>query len=212
MCFLLKDYKNAKLKQYMMTDYIDFEKTPASIKHQYEKLKSKCEALEQENALLRMENKEYKSNKMNTKIEPKNTTGIYTADEELEAVLKAHGFIETSNKINRGKGKKTFKTSLSSKFEIYFNYENIEIFEGSACEEKRYSITENELKMLLLYFKFNPSQKKELFDGKHFTFKGMIEGMDYIKRELEGLTKFDAQPQRREKLGKIIDLYNTIEI
>ncbi len=38
-----------------MDNQIDFEKALASIKHQYEKLKSKCEALEQENALLRRE-------------------------------------------------------------------------------------------------------------------------------------------------------------
>lgn len=42
----------------VMIDNTDFEKALASIKYQYLELKSKCEALEQENALLSWELKD----------------------------------------------------------------------------------------------------------------------------------------------------------
>lgn len=79
----------------------------------------------------------------------------YEANPELIEVLNRNGFIETTSKIDKKKTKNNFKLAKQSKKEIYFDYINITVIDGSFSCDSRIKLTETELKSLLLYFKFN---------------------------------------------------------
>lgn len=136
----------------------------------------------------------------------------YKADDVLVVILKSHGFIETSSSIDKQKGKKRFKLSKSAQKEIHFNYENIEIFNSSQGQDSTYSLSELDLKILFFYFKLPSSDFKEIDLKGQFRFEKVSERIESIKEEYNDLVRFDCQKAHRNKLKRIIDFYNNIQI
>ena len=137
---------------------------------------------------------------------------MYRADFHLEKILLAYGFIETTSNRNKIKGKKSFRLSKTSKKEIYFDYIHIIIWNSIHQQDQTYSMTESELRVLLLYFKLSLSDFKEIDLNGHFNFKKALESIESIKKEYEQLLRFDCQKPHRDKLKRIIDLYDNIKI
>jgi hypothetical protein len=75
----------------------------------------------------------------------------YEANNELEQILLKQGFIDASSKRDKVKGKKCFKLSKQSRKEIYFDYINIRILDSIHGQDSRIEMTEEELKLLMLY-------------------------------------------------------------
>ena len=136
----------------------------------------------------------------------------YKANEELIEILKKNGFIETSSEIEIKKGKKRFKLSKRAKKTIYFDYINIVIYDGKQGQEDKLSLSESELKILILYFKLNSSDLKEITKDLPFRYKFSIDVFEYLKEELSDLKRLNYRKPRIVKLERIIETYNQVKL
>ncbi|MDY8136910.1 hypothetical protein [Aquimarina sp. 2201CG5-10] len=136
----------------------------------------------------------------------------YEANEELENILLKKGFIETTSQRDKKKGKKSFKLSKNAKKEIYFDYINIHILNSIHGQDSEIKITESQLKSILLYFKLNSTDFKEINQNGKFDFKKTEEGLTSMKDELQDLIKFDLHKPRRNKLTRILKEYEDITL
>lgn len=146
------------------------------------------------------------------KFKKDTTMKIYEANDELSEVLLNHGFIETTSKRDKLKGKKSFKTSKNARKEINFNYIHIQIEDSCHLMDDCYKMTEKELTLLLLYFKLSSSDRKELTCSGNFKFKSIDERFASINSEINELKRFKLNLSRQNKLERIIDTYNSINI
>ncbi len=137
---------------------------------------------------------------------------IYKANEELIEILKNNGFIETSSEIDIQKGKKSFKLSKNATKQIHFNYIKIVIYDGIHGLEDSLSINENEFKILMLYFKLNSTDLKEITRDLSFKYSSALERFNYLKEEVEDLKRFNFRKSRITKLERIIDIYNQTKL
>lgn len=136
----------------------------------------------------------------------------YQVGDELEKILINQGFIETTSNRDKIKGKKSFKLSKQSKKEIYFDYENIIILNSNQGQDSRMSLKETELKLLLLYFKLKSTDYKEFDEKNKFNFFKAEKRLSSIKTEIERLEKFNLHGLRKEKLKRIIETFNKINL
>ena len=136
----------------------------------------------------------------------------YKANEDLIEILKKNDFIETSSEIDIKKGKKTFKLSKYAKKTIHFDYINIVIYDGIHGQENRHSINESELKILMLYFKLNATDLKEITKDLPFRYKFAIDVFEYLKEELSDLKRLNLRKPRIGKLERIIELHNQVKL
>lgn len=136
----------------------------------------------------------------------------YNANDELIEILKKHYFIETSDKRDIIKGKKRFKLSKSSRKEVEFDYITIRILNGYHSPDEKPNLSEEELKLLLLYFKLKSNDLDEVFFEGNLKFKKASEKLNQIKTELKKLIEFDLYKLRRKKLIRILETYNSIAL
>ncbi len=137
---------------------------------------------------------------------------VYRANEELANILVDHGFIDTTSEKNKRKGKRSFKLSKNARKEIYFDYINIRIEDSIHEMDSCLEMNENDLKILLLFFKLNSADRKELTSTGTFKFKKIMDSLSSITKELEDLKRFDLHRARQTKLERIIDSYKSINI
>jgi len=138
---------------------------------------------------------------------------VYKADAELVTILLNQGFIETTPAIEKTKGKRFFETKINSrKKEVYFDYNNIKFIISPSNIESCSQLTEHELKLLLLFFRLNSNQRKEISDTGHFTFNKAAEYFSSISEELKILREIDFRASRQKKLSQIIETYNSIQL
>ena len=135
---------------------------------------------------------------------------VYKANNELVEILQKQGFIETTSNIDKKKGKKRFKLSKQARKEIYFDYINIRILNSIHGQDSRTTMTESELKSLLLYFKLNSADFKEFDSSRKFDFKKIEKRLVSLKIELNNLTKFNLHKPRRNKIERILKTYENI--
>ncbi|MDO6739438.1 hypothetical protein [Wenyingzhuangia sp. 2_MG-2023] len=133
----------------------------------------------------------------------------FQANEELENILLKNNLIETTSSRHKAKGKKSFKKTKSSTKEIFFDYELIRIYKG---DESKFILTEENLRQILLYFKLNSVDLKELLETNLFNFSEISERLLSIEKELKSLEKFQLHKPRQSKLNRILSAYQNIEI
>ncbi len=136
----------------------------------------------------------------------------YKADEELIKILKKNNFIETSSDIDIQKGKKRFKLSKRSKKLIHFDYINLVIYNGIHGQDEKLEMNENELKILMLYFKLNSADLKDITRDLPFKFDSAIKRFNNLKKELEDLKRLNFRKSRIVKLERIIQIYNETKL
>lgn len=136
----------------------------------------------------------------------------FEANEELSKILIKNNFVELSSEIDIKKGKKQFGLSKFSKKKIYFDFINIAVYDGSHGQDEKYKLNENDLKILILYFKLKPSDLKELTRGLTFEFGKAIERFNELKEELVDLKRLSPKKPRIGKLERIIKTYNEIKL
>jgi len=134
----------------------------------------------------------------------------YKADDELERLLLNLGFIETTSKRNQLKKKKSFKLSKHARKEIYFDYINIVVINGMYIEDQKISLTEKELKCLLLFFFLKQSDYSEINKERSFTFNNISERIDSIYKMLDNLKKANSKNKKIGQWNRIIDTYENI--
>ena len=132
---------------------------------------------------------------------------MYIANNELSTILINHGFIDTTSKDDKIKGRKSFKTSRSSKKEIYFNYENIQMIKPSWLKGE---LTPDELKSIIFYFKAKPEDSKEFYSSNFFNYENFQDKLVSLRNELAALIEFNLHQPRRNKINRILDFYDSI--
>ncbi len=137
---------------------------------------------------------------------------IYKADNELEDILLKRGFIDTTSQRDKGKGKKSFKKSKQARKEIYFDYINIVIWNRSVGQDNFTSLSQEELRLVLLFFEMNTVDFKELSYNGEFNLKKVANRLSQIRIEQEELIKFNIKKSRINKLQRILDIYRNIKI
>ena len=133
----------------------------------------------------------------------------YIADKELENILLSYGLIETT--VDKLKGKKTFKLSKSARKEVFFDYETIYVRNG-IHGNSTYRMTETELQCLLLFFKLSSNDFKEFDPNGNFDFKSVEERMPSLRREYEKLKELNIQKSRRDKIERILQTFDNINL
>ena len=136
----------------------------------------------------------------------------FKANEELIEILTKNGFIETSSEVDIKKGKKRFKLSKRAKKTLYFDYINIVIHDGIHGQEDKLRLNESELKILILYFKLNSYDLKEITKDLPFRYKFSIDVFEYLKDELSDLKRLNHRKPRIAKLERIIEIYNQVKL
>lgn len=133
------------------------------------------------------------------------------ANKEFEEILLSHGFIDSTSKSDKFKGKKSFKTGKNSQKEIYFNYINIEIFNRTQ-QISAIKLSEHEIKLLLMFFKMPQNDIKEILYFDKFTFNGASEKFNDLKGEIQRLKDLNYRVSRQIKLQRIISFYEGLNL
>lgn len=141
-----------------------------------------------------------------------NKMKTYIANDELCLILKQNDFIETTPEVYRKKGKKIFKLAKNSKRSICFDYDDIKILNSPYLYDIGSKITEPELKSLLLYFKLNTIELKEIDQHKGFSVTKIIKRVGSLYEELDITQKMNISGQRQRKIAKILDLHVNIKL
>ena len=136
----------------------------------------------------------------------------YEANSELIEILNRHSFIETTSESDKKKTKKSFKLAKNSKKEIYFDYSNITVIDGSLVCDNRTKLTETELKSILLYFKLNATDLKELADSKKFNFVNIEKKIISLRNELKLLKDIGITNIRQKKIARIVETLDVIKL
>jgi len=137
---------------------------------------------------------------------------IFEANNELAEILFKNEFGDFTIERDKKKGKKSFQLYKNSKKKIYFDYINIEIINSPEVLDTKYNLTEDQLKIVLMYFKLNAADFKELVGPLGFQILDAEKRLNEIKAELKALQEFNCKLQKQKKLNKILDFYNNIKI
>ena len=135
----------------------------------------------------------------------------YKADKELKNLLILQGFEETISDRDKRIGKCALKLHGKGKKEIYFDYIRIQIIDNYTEHDNRYTITEKEIKLLLLFFMLDRSDYKLIHPEGIFNFKLVETRLDEIEEELNLLIEKDIRIRRQFKLTRILKIHANIE-
>ena len=133
---------------------------------------------------------------------------LFEANDKLVNVLQNQGFIETTDQENKIKGKRNFKLSKNARNDIYFDYINVRA-RFNRQEQSKITLSEVDLKLILLCFKLSSSDVKE-FDK--FNFKEIEEKLGSLKQELDSLIEFNLHKPRQNKIKRILETYKNIRL
>lgn len=136
---------------------------------------------------------------------------IFKADEVLANLLIKYGFKDMADDINRNKNKTVFKLRRQSTNSITFDYINIRVVFGHTTFLNNPSITEAELRTVLLLFLITPKERQELM-SEPCELSDVQNRIKLIKAELKFERKEVGKLQQRrlEKLQRIIDRLESI--
>lgn len=130
----------------------------------------------------------------------------YSANKDLEDLLLKFDFIDTTDKRNQLKGKKEFRLSRHGQKRIYFDYINITIIQRHRMYSLGASLSENDIVIILLFFFLKSGDHMELFNDS-FSLEGARNILNSIEKEYYDLVEFDLRKPRRDKLKRILDIF-----
>jgi hypothetical protein len=134
----------------------------------------------------------------------------HIANEQLFRILIKNGFIETTSKRDKLKGKKSFKLTKHARREIYFDYFNIKIFDSIHVLEKKLYLSDQDLQNLIFYFKLNSADKRELIPSGYFNFDEIQKSIEIIENEKMRSREFGMKISRKIKLKRILEVYESV--
>lgn len=136
----------------------------------------------------------------------------FEANDELTEILTTNGFIDTTSERDKKKGKKSFKLSKNSRKEIYFDYINIKIWRNSGLQDDRIEMTEEELKLLLLYFKLSTSDIQTIDRNGQFNFKKWAQRIVDIREDKRTHERLNFRMNRVVKMNRILTTLDDIHL
>lgn len=134
----------------------------------------------------------------------------FKANKELADILFQQGFLDVTTPNDKVKGKQSFKMSVRKRKNIFFNYDTIKLSNGIHFTDNTKSLTVEELKIIILYFKLSTSDAKILESTDGFKINYAIDKLKLIEQELSLLSDIEIISKSFKKKSRIVDMYNSI--
>ncbi|MFA6082831.1 hypothetical protein [Mucilaginibacter sp.] len=138
---------------------------------------------------------------------------IYQCDQELEALILKQGWIETTDAIDRKKGKKEFRKSKGGRMLMRFDYINFVVYENSVginrLEGPR--IAEGDLKLLFWYINSNPADKDYISDG-HFDLDRTRQCAETMDSLLGYYREFNRSNRESKKFERLLNNLKSVNL
>lgn len=128
--------------------------------------------------------------------------------EKIESSLLKNGFTETTSKIDKHKGKKTFTHVNKKRGEIKFNYIQIDVTSKLGKIQSYTNISDSDLKNILLYFNLPGKFLKEIFSNKIYESINLDKKINQINKLLTSeKTKF----KDKKKYNTILNIIESLK-
>ncbi|MFC3417828.1 hypothetical protein [Algoriphagus hitonicola] len=102
--------------------------------------------------------------------------------EKIESTLLNNGFTETTSKIDKQKGKKTFTHLNKKRGVINFNYTQVDVICKLGGIYLYTKISKSDLLNILLYFNLQNKFLKEIFPNKNYEIINLDKRINHIKK------------------------------
>lgn len=136
----------------------------------------------------------------------------YAANEELITLLKKNGFVDKSSTFDKKTNLKRFQPSRAILKEIVFDSQCIDVYEAGVLLESKVTVTEQQLRVLILFFHLKNSCLSELSQDLPFEFDRIMNRFANLQVELQINIHLEIRKQRISKIKKIMEVYNTIQL
>lgn len=132
----------------------------------------------------------------------------YQANKELQEILIKQGFTDCTSEKESDKGLTVFKLSKTDKKSIVIEDGNIKITPEGALVE---SLSENDLKIVLLYCHLITSDFKEISPKGELNFQESIENLNSLPARYALLQANKGKSTEKIKLTRVIEALAQIE-
>ncbi|MGV9004986.1 hypothetical protein [Flavobacterium sp.] len=136
----------------------------------------------------------------------------YAANEELITVLEKNGFVDKSSTFDKKANLKRFQPSRALLKEIVFDSQCIDVYEAGVVLESKVTVTEQQLRVLILFFHLKNFYLSELSQDLPFEFNRIMNRFANLQIELQIWTSIATKKPRIKKIEKIMEVYNAIQL
>lgn len=133
----------------------------------------------------------------------------FECNAELEEVLKHFGFNETTDLIDKRKGKKEFRKGRKTK--IKFDYINFVVFEDSyGCNGfNKHKVLAKDLQLLFWYHNSSWSDRQEISDG-HFDLDSARRSFQRLNEELGFHKEYGWSNRKTQKITRMLNIHSSV--
>ena len=136
----------------------------------------------------------------------------YTANKELVALLEKNNFVERNTIGDSIKGKRRFKILGSAFRELLFDNDQMIIYDNEVVQLQTDSLTEEELRLLILFFKLKREEVEELTQGLPFEFSKALNRIHALSEEFCIAIVLTLKDPQSKCARLIMNAYNGVKI
>lgn len=136
----------------------------------------------------------------------------YSANNELTEILKKNGFVEISTVLDTKIQKQRFKYKDFSRKEFVLYNQIIAVYEAGMLQDRKVVLTEEELKMIIVYFKVSKTDSVKLLSYYVFKFDKAVTIFSDLQIELQIGSPRAMKQKEFIKTEKMLKAYNEIEL
>jgi len=132
----------------------------------------------------------------------------------MQAALGRYGFIDTTKKDDKAKGKLESRRGRSSQTVIYFDYQNFQMFEkarGRNAFETHSVITADDLHLLLWYVVSNRADREEISD-RHFDLHLARNNYKIMVSLLRYAREFNHSTWETKRFERLLNKHDAIQL
>ena len=128
----------------------------------------------------------------------------FKADNDLAAILESNGLIESSSFDLNNKMKRTFRAYKQNKKGIYFDDASIVLVDEYSVQDSKNELTEQELKIVLLFFCLRKSDIKALCPTEYYRIGKVEKKIGLLEVEVQSNIR-KSRKNRIERILKTLD-------
>ncbi len=132
----------------------------------------------------------------------------FKADDNLANILSSNGFMESATYDANNKKKRTFRVYKQHKKQICFEENNIILLDEYNVQDSRDELTEQELKVVLLYFNLRKSDLKTLCQTEFYRIGKVEKKIGLFEVEVQS----KIRKSRKNRIERILKTFDEISI
>ena len=136
----------------------------------------------------------------------------YSANEELVALLEKNNFVERNTIGDSIKGKRRFKVLGSAYRELLLDNDQMIIYDKEVVQLQTDSLTEEELRLLILFFKLKREEVEELTEGLPFEFSKAFDRIHDLSKEFCIAIVLKLKDSQSKSARLIMNAYNGVKL